>query len=58
MHLTFPVVTQLTLCSPVFGTSGTSACNRQIKLLAQTQLMLHAELNPIVLHLLTQWHCL
>ena len=46
----------LTLCSPS-STFGTSAHSPDFTFGTNT-LTTHTELNPIVLHLWTQWHCL
>ena len=46
----------LSLCSPC-STFGTSAHSPDLTF-GTNRLAVHNELNPIVLHLLTQWHCL
>ena len=49
-------IMQLTLCLPS-STIGTAACSPN-STFGTDNGAFHNELNPIVLHLCTQWHCL
>ena len=56
VYKTKGTIVPLTLCSPS-STFGTSVCLPDLTFGTNTVAM-HTELNPIVLHLWTQWHCL
>ena len=53
-------ITALTLCSPslTFGTSAPPPPPLPDSTFGTNTVAMHTELNPIVLHLWTQWHCL